>query len=88
MNNYCLLDKVKVYLRLDFDDEDDFIADLILGAKEYLKNAGIKSNENSNLYELCIKMIVSHWFENRGIVDDIPKGCKSIITQLQYCKEE
>ena len=55
--------------------------------KRYLKNAGCVVTEGE-LYNLAIKILVSHWYENRevlGKADRLAHSLDSIITQLKYC---
>lgn len=83
-----LLEKVKVYLRIDDNYEDDFLGSLILSSIEYIKNAGVNFDESSELHKLCLSMIVCNWYEYRGVTPDIPIGAKNIISQLQYNYED
>ena len=53
-----------------------------------LQNAGIKKDYQNELYNLAIKLLVIHWYENREIVGSANKlafSLENIITQLQYC---
>ncbi|MGL5191334.1 MAG: head-tail connector protein, partial [Cetobacterium sp.] len=64
-----LLEEVKLYLRV-YDDSDDLeINSFIIAAENYLKNSGINTEilVENELYKLTIKMLVSHWYDNRGI---------------------
>jgi uncharacterized phage protein (predicted DNA packaging) len=84
-----MLEEVKFYLRVDGDEEDASIQSLIDASKEYLRNTDVVERD-SNLYRLAIKMLVSHWYENREIVGkdrEIPYGFKAIVTQLRYESE-
>lgn len=82
------LDELKLYLRIDHDDEDTLLTSLLKTAKEYMKNAGCVISEGE-LYNLAIKILVSHWYENRevtGKADALAHSLDSIITQLKYCR--
>ena len=90
------LNDIKNFLRLDSDDEDIWIAEILIPAvKIYLHNAGIKSEKakESELYTLAVQMLVCHWYENRDAVaagsttKKIEFSLSSIITQLKYCYE-
>lgn len=87
------LDEMKKYLRLELIDneEDELIESLILSAEEYLKNAtGFRFTNNvPALAKLIIKMLVTHWYDNRDIVADvymhkIEYSVNVLINQLKY----
>lgn len=83
------LQDLKLYLRLDHDDEDDFLTGLLKASELYLENAGCKTNYESELYSLAVKMLVSHWYENRcitGNFGNLELSLNSIITQLRDVK--
>lgn len=84
-----MLNEAKEYLNIDIDnkEEDSLLSSLILSAKEYLKNAGVKVGEENELYKLVLKMVVSQLYESRidGNNDKNPSFClslQSLITQL------
>ena len=84
-----MLEEIKEYMKIDSNDEDILITSLIEAANNYLLNAGVKNFDNS-LYNLAIKMLVLHWYENREVVGNAGKlafTLDNIITQLQYCYE-
>ena len=83
------LDELKSFLRVTENDDDVFIESLQVTAEEYLTNAGIKKNYDKELYALAIKLLVSHWFENRMIQSDksqnkLSFSLDAIIMQLKY----
>lgn len=89
------LDELKEYLRIDGEDEDTTLSSLLFAAKSYIKNGTgltedmIVKNEIKELYNLCIKLLVSHWYENRAIETTGPNFHKlsysldSILLQLE-----
>lgn len=84
-----LLKDVKDYLRVDGDEDDSQVEDLISAADIYLVNAGaIKDHENS-LYKLAIKILATQWYENRVPVGEVTEemafSLRHIMTQLKYC---
>lgn len=86
-----MLEKIKEYLKIDSNDEDITVQALITSAELYLKNAGVLEDYQNELYDLAIKMLVLHWYENREIVGNAKKmafSLDNIITQLQYCYGE
>lgn len=84
------LEELKLFLRIDTEEEDTLIQSLQLSAEEYLLNAGVTKDYNKELYKLAIKILVSHWFENRSVenigknISKIAFGLDTIITQLKY----
>ena len=86
-----MLEKIKEYLKIDSNDEDVTVQALITSAELYLKNAGVLEDYQNELYDLAIKMLVLHWYENREIIGNAQKmafSLDNIITQLQYCYGE
>ena len=90
------LDEMKLWLRVDGNDEDTVIEDMIDAAKEYIKNgSGFTGFDSDNkLADLAIKVLVTHWYENRGSVligsisKEIEFSLQSILMQLSYCYPE
>ena len=84
------LEELKLFLRIDGEEEDSLIEGLKSGAEEYLTNAGINKDYSKDLYKLAIKILISHWYENRVVetvgknVSKISLGLDTIILQLKY----
>lgn len=81
------LEEIKVYLRVDFSEDDEFILSLQSAAEEYLKNAGIKVEYENDLYKTAVKMLISNWYNNRDVIgrnDTLSIMFKSIVSQLAY----
>ena len=79
------LDEIKLYLRVDTEDDDTLIESLKETAEQYLTNAGVKSHYENPLYCTAIKMLIANWYDTRdsaGGKDTISNMFKSIITQL------
>lgn len=62
------LEEIKLYLRVDSESEDMLLLSLKVAAEEYLTNAGVIKDYTQELYKLAIKLLISHWYENRDIV--------------------
>ena len=67
------LKEIKEYLRVDGGEEDEFISSLLLASQSYIeKGTGIKvenveqNNSLEPLYNLALKLLISHWYENRA----------------------
>ncbi|HBF0961167.1 TPA: phage gp6-like head-tail connector protein [Clostridioides difficile] len=85
-----MLDEVKLYLKIDNDEDDNLLKSLIESAKVYLINAGCKIYEENDLLKLAINLLVGHWYENRevmGKADKLAFSLESIIIQLKYSYE-
>lgn len=84
------LDEIKLYLRIDTDDEDELLSSLQLSAEEYLLNAGIEKDYERQLYKLAVKLLISNWYENRNpvltgsISKKLEYSLQHIIAQLIY----
>lgn len=84
------LQELKTFLKIDSEEEDNLINTLQFAAEEYLVNAGVSKDYNKELYKLAIKILVSHWYENREVemigkkISKIAFGLDTIITQLKY----
>lgn len=89
------LKELKEYLRIEGEDEDKSLSSLLFAAKSYIKNGTgltedmIKNDEVLELYRLCLKILISHWYENRVIETTGPNFHKlsfsldSILLQLE-----
>lgn len=85
------LENLKKYPRIDEDDDSDneTIKDLQKAAEEYLTNAGVKIDYEKQLYCLAVKLLVTHWYDNRIITTDknqskLPFSLDAIIMQLKF----
>lgn len=65
------LNEIKEYLRVDGDEDDKLISSLFITTKLYIKNATGVTEEIAEkrdileLYNLTVKILLSHWYENR-----------------------
>lgn len=87
-----MLEEVKLYLRVDGDMENELISGMIDAAIEYIKSASGKSKlangddiTKSPLVVTAIKMIVSHWYDNRGV--DYLSGNFKNVTKIGFAFE-
>jgi len=98
---------MKIYLRVDTADEDSLITAQMSAADKYISGKVSKTQalseisktgekvyvalEEDDLYQQCLKLIIAHWYENRGIVatGTIVTGIKhtvdSILTHIEGC---
>ena len=92
-----LLQEVKRYARLDDtgDKEWDTLVNeevkiLILSAEKFLWSHGVKKDYENELYKIAIFMLVSIWYDNRGLGEqarEIPFGVTRIIRQLNIMND-
>ena len=84
------LEELKLFLRVDDNEEDTLIQALQIASEEYLTNAGITKDYSKQLYKLAIQILVGHWYENRHIdnygkdVSKIAYTLDVILMQLKY----
>lgn len=85
------LQQAKNYLRVESDitDDDELITGLISAASDYIENRTGKRNNGSDLYDLAIKLLVAHWYENRaiysakpGAINEIPHSASALIIHI------
>lgn len=80
---------VKLYLRVTDSDEDELITSLLAAAESLIQQQSGKScYSDDSLYELAAKMLVSHWYDNRGMtqygnVSEIPLSAQAIIDHIK-----
>lgn len=82
------LDEVKLYLKLDTDDEDELILELISAAEMYLESSGITPDYINSQYKLAVKMLVAEYYDGRTLNGTMGIMFKSIIVQLASSQKE
>lgn len=84
------LEELKLFIKVDSDEDDLLIKSLQTAAEEYLTDAGIIKNYAKEKYKLAIEILVNHWYENRAVetigknVSKIAFGLDTILIQLKY----
>ncbi|WP_199884082.1 head-tail connector protein [Anaerosinus massiliensis] len=88
------LEDVKNYLRIDEDiTEDDItIQSLITAAQQYITNQTGKQYADDEIWNVCIELLVSHWYDTRqpnptkpGTLSEYPHSITAIITHIALC---
>lgn len=88
------LEELKVFIRVDGEDEDVLISTFKAAAEAYLLNAGIKEDYTNKLYKLAVMLLVSHSYETRlpvligSISKNVEYSLQGIILQLQLSQQE
>ena len=91
------LEKLKLYLRIDVDDEDELLTDLLNTAKNYLHGAVSNFDEYyladekfASKADFLQMVLAAEFYLNRD--NDAPRSfsytVNSLIAQLQYYAEE
>lgn len=84
------LAEIKAFLRVDGTDEDALIATLQLAAEVYITNTGVTKDYANALYELAVKLLIIHWFDNRAIETTGPNfrkvsfSLECMISSIKY----
>nr|UVM81369.1 MAG: head-tail connector protein [Bacteriophage sp.] len=85
-----MTEEIKQFSRVDDPGEKGLLDSLEISAKTYLKNAGVNTpTETNEFYNLAIKILVTHWYDNRepiGKANKLAYSLDSIIAQLKYCE--
>ena len=88
-----ILEKVKDYLRVDGDDEDDLIKVMMEAAKEYIISAVGEYDEDDKTANILFCAIVQNMYDNRELMQSdqqmkkrIEYTFQSMILQLQLKK--
>jgi hypothetical protein len=86
-------EEAAVYLRLEPEDltpmENEEINGFIAAAEASLyKATGIVYERDNALAVLYCRMLVCHWYDNRGLAGEISDAARGILTQLKYCAEK
>lgn len=89
------LEKLKMYLRIDHDDEDDLLESLYkraeIGVKNKVGKIDLEENDAKEQFEQACALLVQHWYDNRQAFRignasyEIPHSLDSILRELRYC---
>ena len=91
-NNNLLIEveAAKSFLRVDYNDDDDYIQELIEAAEKYIGGAMDRpvNREDPRVLLLC-KVLVKDWYDNRNFMarqpsEKVRHTVQTILTQLKY----
>lgn len=93
--NQEMLEQLKEYIKYDGEDES-LVVSLYQAAAEKAETETGKCFEvqdgtpRSELYWLAVKMMVAHWYDNRGIATDktmadIPMSAQMLLNHIALC---
>ena len=82
------IETVKLYLRIDNDEEDGLLEMMLETAREYVVGAVGKCDETKARVRLLVLSIVSDIYENRSLMEEkntakLRHSVQSILFQLQ-----
>lgn len=82
------IETVKLYLRIDNDEEDGLLEMMLETAREYVVDAVGKCDETKSKVRLLLLNIISDIYENRSLMEEksikkLRHSVQSIIFQLQ-----
>ena len=87
------LDDVKLYLRVDLNDDDPLVQDLMDGARDYLERmTGKVCDPTDGVWKMAIKYLCSHWYENRddtvvGRDAKVDHTIDALISHIALCED-
>ena len=93
-----LLKEVKRYIRVEDTGDSEFdnsineeVQIFILSAEKFLLSHGVQKDYTNELYKIAIFMLISIWYDNRGLDEqqtrEIPYGVTRIIRQLNMLND-
>lgn len=84
------VEAAKSFLRVDYNDDDDYIQELIKAAEKYIGGAMDRpvNPEDPRVLLLC-KVLVKDWYDNRNFMarqpsEKVRHTVQTILTQLKY----
>jgi uncharacterized phage protein (predicted DNA packaging) len=88
------LDDVKKYIRVDSSDDDALIQSQIVAATKYIeRTTGKECKQDDEVWDSAIRMLVCHWYENRGaeitgtISTKISHTLDALINHISMCSD-
>lgn len=88
-----MLEELKNYLRIDGDEEDNFLVSLLSSSKQFIKTAtGKEIDETKDLHKLAIFLFCAHQYENRNPVvseqsNKLDYSLHSVLFQIEWEEE-
>ena len=89
------LERLKNYLRIDHDDEDDdlkiFYKRAKISVKNKIGNIDLDNEDAKEQFEQACALLVQVWYDNREAFRignasyEIPHSLDSILRELRYC---
>ena len=78
-----MLEKIKNYLRISHDADDEYLRNSIETVKEFItRKTGVKYNENDMIFNHAVIMLVAYYYDTRTIISD------KAVNTLPYTVDE
>lgn len=85
------LEDVKLYLRIDTDEEDSELQQLINASIGYIEaTTGKKYSDSLPLMEQLSLLLISHWYTNRNlankssVISEYPHSITDMLISIKY----
>lgn len=84
------VDKLKLYARVDTDEDDALLLDMLNAAEQTVQDMTGKNRptDNDEIYDICVMQLTAHWYENRTpteygtAVHDVPYTMQLLINHI------
>lgn len=82
------LEEAKNYLRINFDNDDEFIKTLLKTSEQTVKEqTGVEYNDNDEIYKLAILLLTAHYYDKRESFADksankVPYTLETLIQHI------
>lgn len=95
MEKLLSVEEVRPYCRIDYEDDDDLLEEMIIFTENYLRNAidgfdlKLENDKFRNLVKLTMKKLIKHEYDNRDpmenrIGEKVSFYMQSTIQQLKH----
>lgn len=76
-------EEAKDYLRVDFDDDDGLIDNLLLAADEYLTGAvGTNYDKNSERAKMLQRIVIQDLYDSRGMSEIASSRTRQLVSDF------
>lgn len=95
MDKLLTVEEIKPYCRIDYEEDDELLEEMIIFTENYLRNAidnfdrKLESDKFKNLVKLTMKKLIKHEYDNRDpmetrIGERVSFYMQSTIQQLKH----
>lgn len=83
------IEEFKNYARIDYNEDDELIYEIIEASKKYIEQSTGKAfDDNDSLSILLLKILTLHFYENRqavtsNSVNEVPFTITNLLTHIQ-----